>query len=309
MPKKLIDTFYQSPQDMIDLLPIPAVMIHHRYLILYVNKRFADLHGSTIEQMQGRHLSSFSESAGQVVKEYFAAYNNGEQLSSQEIYVYGIYFQILIFPIYNKNNQLEALFFLQWNISKSKRLQQMFNQNNKRYKAQLQFDQLTGIANDYALEEYFSILKKQVIYPEVSILLIDIDHFSEFNKEHGFIKSNVALHNIAQTLKQELRAEKDFLAKLNSDRFIALFPAVSHFTALTIAERFRNSVYQLDLRHEAGIHHHLTVSIILHSLPISQLPCINHLIHKLSDQLRRNKKNGRNHSTLYFEEVVETLSD
>ncbi|OUY06312.1 GGDEF domain-containing protein [Acinetobacter populi] len=301
MPKQRIETFYQTPQDMIDLFPIPAVMIHHCHTILYANKRFADLHGSTIEQMQGRHLSSFSESAGQAVKAYFAAYQNGEQLTSQEVYVYGIYFQILIFPIYNKNNQLEALFFLQWNISRTKRLQQMFNQNNKRYKAQLQLDQLTGLANDYALQEYFSTLKKQVIYSEVAILLIDIDRFSEFNKEHGFIKSNATLHNIAQTLKQELRDEKDFLAKLNSDRFIALFPAVSHFTALTIAERFRNSIYQLDLRHEAGIHHHLTISIIIYSLPISQLPTINQFINRLSDQLRLNKKHGRNHCTIYFE--------
>lgn len=302
MPKQLIETLYQTPQDMIELFPIPAVMIHQHQIIIYVNKRFADLHGSTIEQMQGRYLSSFSESAGQVVKEYFAAYQQGEQLTSQEVYVSGIYFQILIFPIYNNNNEVEALFFLQWNISKSKRLQQIFNQNNKRYKTQLQLDQLTGIANDYALEEYFLTLKKQSIYADVAILLIDIDQFFAFNKEHGFIKSNTALRLIAQSLKQELRSEKDFIAKLNGDRFIVLFPTVSHLTALTIAERLKNCIYQLDLKHEAGLDHRLTISIIIHGVQILNLPTINQLIHRLSDQLSINKKQGRNQCSIYVEE-------
>ncbi len=295
-----IDAFYQTPEELMNLFPIPTVIIHKSSTILYANHRFAHLHNSTLDQMIGRKISSFSEAAGKSVEGYFATFARRESIDRDEIYVNGFYFQILIQPIYDKNNRVEAIFCFQWNISKIKRLQQVFHQNNKRHKEQLRFDQITHVANEYALEDYVFELKKSSQENEHTIVvLIDVDHFDEFNREHGFMKANAALYAIAQTLKFELRRESDYLIKLNRDRFFIMFPNISYLSAFTIAERLRNSIYQLNLQHQAGIDQRLTISIILHTVFIEKLTALNHLIHMLGDQLSLNKYHGRNRCTEY----------
>ncbi len=288
-----------NADDLLALYPIPSVIIHKNTTILYANQRFAKLHNTTLSEMRGRRIGSFSEAAGKSVQYYFQCFAENTPIEQDEIYINGYYFQILIQPIYNLAHHVEAIFCLQWNITRIKRLQQVFHQNNKRHKIQLTTDPITSIANEYVLEDYLARLAQQNQHKPISVLLLDVDYFEKFHQEHGFNQANAALYAIAQTLRYELRKDDDCLIKLNRDRFFILIPNVSQIVSVTIAERLKNSIYQLNLSHHAGIAERLTISIIRHTLMLEELSSFNHWVHVLGDELSLYKKQNRNCCSQY----------
>lgn len=294
-----------NADELLALYPIPSVIIHKNTTILYANPRFAKLYNTTLSEMQGRRIGSFSDAAGKSVLYYFQRFAENDPIEQDEIYINGHYFQILIQPIYDLAHHVEAIFCLQWNITRIKRLQQVFYQNNKRHKIQLRTDPITSIANEHILADYLTHQTQHNPHQAITVLLLDVDYFEKFHQEHGFNQANAALYAIAQTLRHELRKEDDCLIKLNRDRFFILIPDVSQIVSITIAERLKSSIYQLNLAHHAGIAERLTVSSISHTLRLEELNTFNHWIHILGDELAIYKQQGRNRCHQYRPQSID----
>lgn len=104
-------------------------------------------------------------------------------------------------------------------------------------------DPLTGLANrrtfDKALEKELSRARRRA--DQVSLVMVDIDHFKAFNDNYGHQAGDELLKDVAQAL---IRAARDFdvVARYGGEEFAIILPSCSWDDSLSAAERLRTAV-------------------------------------------------------------------
>jgi diguanylate cyclase (GGDEF)-like protein len=76
---------------------------------------------------------------------------------------------------------------------------------------------------------------------KLSFLMIDIDHFKQFNDEFGHLVGDVVLKQVAQTIKKNIR-EVDFVGRYGGEEFGVALIETDEGTAFLVAERIRRSI-------------------------------------------------------------------
>jgi len=110
--------------------------------------------------------------------------------------------------------------------------------------AQMAFqDQLSGLANyRYFMRRLNEEIKRADRYRRLlSLLMLDLDRFKEFNDLHGHLAGNRALEHLAGVLKSEAR-ETDLPARYGGEEFAVLMPETAKHDAGALAERIRAKV-------------------------------------------------------------------
>jgi two-component system, sensor histidine kinase LadS len=75
------------------------------------------------------------------------------------------------------------------------------------------------------------------------LLMLDIDHFKQFNDRHGHARGDEAIKQVGHALRKLVR--KPFLAcRYGGEEFAVILPGASHDDATTLAERLRSTVQQ-----------------------------------------------------------------
>ena len=130
---------------------------------------------------------------------------------------------------------------------------------------------------------------------EISLLLVDIDHFKDYNLHHGHHEGDLCLRDIAQALKGTLRRPEELVARFAGEEFIAVMVGTPLQTAVGAAERIRKSVEALQRRHGPGGSRLVTVSIGVSCMrPDSPHASAKQLIAVADEALHLAKKRGRN---------------
>ncbi|MBI4667756.1 MAG: diguanylate cyclase [Elusimicrobia bacterium] len=104
-------------------------------------------------------------------------------------------------------------------------------------------DALTGIYNfRYFQEVMRRELERARRYERpLSVLIVDIDHFKQYNDAQGHEMGNVILKMAAQMLRETLRAE-DTLARYGGEEFVVLLADTKKEQALAAADRLRTAI-------------------------------------------------------------------
>jgi diguanylate cyclase (GGDEF)-like protein len=104
-------------------------------------------------------------------------------------------------------------------------------------------DALTGLGNRHAMEESFPREVKRCRQNDnpVSLIMIDVDRFKDFNDMFGHVAGDRALTAVARILGTQFRP-RDLLVRYGGDEFAVLLPDIDADEALTIAERVRRAV-------------------------------------------------------------------
>ena len=150
-------------------------------------------------------------------------------------------------------------------------------------------DQLTGLYNRYYLmettEQRISAAKRHGT--DISLLLIDLDHFKRINDNHGHLVGDEILTAVAQLLTQQSRRE-DIAARFGGEEFIMLLGYCSLSDAQIKAEKLRGALEALQ---PCG--HGITVSIGATALQAEDHNAAT-LIARADQALYRAKELGRN---------------
>ncbi|MGA3046237.1 MAG: diguanylate cyclase [Terracidiphilus sp.] len=113
---------------------------------------------------------------------------------------------------------------------------------------------LTGLANrrgfDEALHNEWRLAVNSGL--RISLLMVDVDYFKDFNDRYGHPAGDDCLKAIAKTLKRGLFRPTDLAARLGGDEFVILLPNTSEEGALEIAARLRTAVAALELEPKSG---------------------------------------------------------
>jgi diguanylate cyclase (GGDEF)-like protein len=101
-------------------------------------------------------------------------------------------------------------------------------------------DRLTELPNRRAFDERFEALWVQGILAntQLSVIVIDIDHFKVVNDVYGHLYGDEVLRRVAVLLPQTLRSQ-DLAARFGGEEFVILLPDMNQKNALEVAERVR----------------------------------------------------------------------
>ncbi len=114
-------------------------------------------------------------------------------------------------------------------------------------------DPLTGIYNrghlDAVLiaEHAFAVRHKIAL----SVLFVDLDHFTQINNTHGHQAGDAVLKAVAQSIRQSIRTE-DLVARYGGEEFVLVARGIDLNGALVMAERIRRTIASLEVPHPGG---------------------------------------------------------
>jgi len=114
-------------------------------------------------------------------------------------------------------------------------------------------DQLTGVANRQALltrlEE--EIERANRYGRQLSVAMIDIDHFKRLNDTYGHSAGDLVLHRIAQAIQENVR-RVDIVGRYGGEEFMVILPETDVDAAASIAEKIRRLVGREEVRLSDG---------------------------------------------------------
>lgn len=158
-------------------------------------------------------------------------------------------------------------------------------------------DGLTNMPNrrrfDFFLEhEWWRAARTQ---SPLSLILLDIDHFKNFNDNHGHLAGDVCLRMVAKTVMDSLDRSTDFAARYGGEEFVCVLPDTGLEGALNIAEKIRKNIAALEVPNEqTNVLLNITASLGVSSVvPSPDLP-YNTLVEVADKRLYEAKQSGRN---------------
>jgi diguanylate cyclase (GGDEF)-like protein len=127
-------------------------------------------------------------------------------------------------------------------------------------------DGLTGLHvqryyKDRLRDEIFRALEHKL---PLSVMMIDVDHFKRYNDTYGHLVGDKVLKAVAQVLKDSVRTV-DLVSRYGGEEFSVLLLKTPMDGAVTVAERIRQKVEELEIA-AAGGKTHVTVSVGLAEL-------------------------------------------
>ncbi|MBD8881513.1 diguanylate cyclase [Rhodanobacter sp. 7MK24] len=149
-------------------------------------------------------------------------------------------------------------------------------------------DPLTGLANRRALEARMASLHESNA-PDISLLMLDIDHFKSINDLLGHTAGDRALRIVAEQLQAALRPG-DYLARYGGEEFVALLTADAN-EAMRVAERLRIRIGQARFHSQNQVVP-ITLSCGIATMRDDDTP--ESLFERADQALYRAKDNGRN---------------
>lgn len=154
-------------------------------------------------------------------------------------------------------------------------------------------DPLTGIGNRQALENSFEreVKLAQRHKRNLSVLMMDIDHFKLVNDQHGHGDGDKVLTHVASLIKESLR-ETDQLFRYGGEEFIVLLHNADNCSANLTAERIRRHLSVNTIKLERG---ELAVTISIGLTSLTNANDSSSTLFNLADQaLYQAKNEGRN---------------
>jgi len=104
-------------------------------------------------------------------------------------------------------------------------------------------DSLTGLLNRRRLMEVLAdeVKRSQRLEHTFAVLMVDVDHFKDYNDAFGHLAGDEVLVTVAKTLRDQTR-EVDFVARYGGEEFLVILPEGDLREGTRVAERIRGAV-------------------------------------------------------------------
>ncbi len=126
-----------------------------------------------------------------------------------------------------------------------------------------QNDSLTGVANRRCFDGWLAqaLDDAATARAPLGLMLLDIDHFKDYNDDYGHVAGDSCLREVAALLEYVLQGTDMRLARYGGEEFVVILPGTDHADALAVAQRLRLAVEARGFEHRSVAGGHLTVSI------------------------------------------------
>lgn len=128
-----------------------------------------------------------------------------------------------------------------------------------------------------------------------ALMMVDVDHFKQFNDFYGHVAGDTCLRTVAQQISSAIRGRNDIVARYGGEEFIVFLLGVTPAQAEVLAERICASVRSLDIPHlnrDDGTEI-VTISVGVATATIESGASLIGLIEAADRALYDAKRNGR----------------
>lgn len=155
-------------------------------------------------------------------------------------------------------------------------------------------DFLTGLYNKRFFTEWMDhIWEEAKDHKEISLLMLDIDRFKEYNDYYGHLKGDEVLKRVSKIIKENTR-DSDVVARFGGEEFAIILSNVSFSNARMVAKKITEAIYDANIPHKASKRGRLTISAGVSSIIPTDKDRIRSFIKRVDDYLYQAKKAGRN---------------
>lgn len=158
-------------------------------------------------------------------------------------------------------------------------------------------DGLTAIANRRRFNEYLEAEWKRALRNEtpLSLILLDIDFFKQFNDHYGHSAGDRCLLLVAQTISTCAKRSSDLVSRYGGEEFAVVLPETDYTGAVNVAAAIQASIRELGIVHDySEIASLLTVSIGLGCVVPTEKNTPMDLLEAADSKLYDAKNAGRN---------------
>jgi diguanylate cyclase (GGDEF)-like protein len=135
--------------------------------------------------------------------------------------------------------------------------------DNNRLTVLASVDTVSGLANRRGFNSRmdFEWLRLAAARQSLGLLMIDVDHFKQFNDTYGHPEGDACLKQIGQVLASFANEEAGFAARYGGEEFLLLLPDADVVRTSTIGEGLRLAIEELGIPHQSSPFGCVTVSI------------------------------------------------
>ncbi len=161
-----------------------------------------------------------------------------------------------------------------------------------------QRDGLTGLYNYRVFQERLQqeIVRRSRTEKPLSLMMLDIDNFKQFNDIYGHQAGDEVLKDISKIIAHQTRSNSlDTCCRYGGEEFTVIMPEVELHTAVIVAERLRKAVEDTAFAFKnRKLDGKATVSIGVAALEGRNDLSLEELVKKADDALYLSKRNGKN---------------
>lgn len=171
-------------------------------------------------------------------------------------------------------------------------------------------DALTGLSNRRRLEERLKSETSRLARSGdwLSVILLDIDFFKQFNDTYGHLAGDRCIVMIAAALNRAVRRASDFAARYGGEEFACVLPGANETSAMAVAQEIQAQIGLLSIPHKRStVSNSVTVSIGVATARCEPGMSPDAWIKQADEQLYLSKARGRNqiNATMFAEQIME----
>ncbi|MCF6780267.1 MULTISPECIES: sensor domain-containing diguanylate cyclase [Pseudomonadaceae] len=212
-----------------------------------------------------------------------------------------VWIRDVVHVLRNKEGEVEALIGFMFDISQRKQAEQQLAQLQQQLEELSYVDGLTSVANRRMFDNRLQVEwnNAQRTAQPLSLILLDIDFFKEYNDHYGHIRGDDCLKSVAQALSGAALRPRDLMARYGGEEFVLLLPETDAKAAAQVAERCRQLINEQNIEHaRSQVSPLLTLSLGVGTLipgPLDQPQAFLETVDRL---LYQAKRQGRNRAVL-----------
>lgn len=174
---------------------------------------------------------------------------------------------------------------------------------NSKLDKMAKLDDLTDLYNKREFLNISQLELKSAIRNQtpVSLLMIDIDFFKEYNDFYGHVAGDEVIKTLSNILKKVFKRKNDCISRFGGDEFIVFLPNIDHEGLIKVIGLLQEKIEKMHIKHEKSPYDFLTVSIG----GVFAKPCIDLTIQSLIEtgdvmmyKVKQKKKNSYDVTTL-----------
>ncbi|WP_407410452.1 GGDEF domain-containing protein [Acinetobacter sp.] len=241
----LVADFQQYPlakwQDLIQILPIAAVLLAPDAKILLANQAYADFFTKDADAIVGMHLKDLDIDCYHSFCNDLRILNAGQKILPFEHKFAGREHRLNFQAYYNTDQQLHAVLLCAVDVSDLTARQHLLAQYNQHLQQKLDFDELTGLASRHAFQRKLNQQNALVV------ALLDLDDFKMLNDDYGHVFADRVLVEFGKHLKH-LSAQYHWptIYRVGGEEFVMLFEQHTLSGACAIVNQVRQAVLALN---------------------------------------------------------------
>ena len=222
-----------------------------------------------------------------------------------------IWIRDVVHVVRKPDGEVDSLVGFMFDISERKKQEQELETLKKQLEEYSYQDGLTGIANRRFFEDSYQRewLNAQREQQPLTIMLLDIDYFKQYNDYNGHILGDACLKQIAQILKKSVSRPRDLVARFGGEEFVLILPDTSQASAIEVVERILQSIRTADICHSSSpLDQRLSVSLGVKTIIPTQKNDKMTFLNEVDQNLYLAKEQGRNGYVIQDAEHVQHLN-